>query len=255
VKYLSFVATLSIVLLANAVALLHAARNRSGPPEAGITLTQHELSYWSRVSDQDDSGVSLQLQHSASGEGFWFAVEPWLHRKQLEQLGFKCGVDPTSETAAEYYRRERKRKAYVAFEYNGPGWRSLLEQKKTPDFRKANVSRLVAVDADIDAHKLRARHPDRNSVIILPAVIGISILPSYPAGHLSPRLGGWIDAYPSSIHVPLPFSDQFRRAHWSSAGNPASGPFYRVRLRYGYFFEPQITAVEFTSADPEPIGQ
>lgn len=55
-KHLSLAAAAGLILLANCVVLIHVARNRSGQPEAEMTLTERELSYH---RDSDDSGVNL----------------------------------------------------------------------------------------------------------------------------------------------------------------------------------------------------
>ena len=44
-KHAGVFAPAAIVLLANAFALIHAAINRSGQPEAEIVLTERELNY------------------------------------------------------------------------------------------------------------------------------------------------------------------------------------------------------------------
>jgi hypothetical protein len=88
-----------------------------------------------------------------------------------------------------------------------------------------------------DATRLRARHPDRNSVAILPVVarIGIETGTVRPAG-----LRGWIYEVPTAIHVPRPYSDAFRRLP-----PDRSRVRYRVRLRYGSSLEPWVAGVEF----------
>jgi hypothetical protein len=60
-KRTSLIASAAIVVLANAVALVHAARNRMGTPDAELTLTQRELRYYPSARD-DDSGVALNLE-------------------------------------------------------------------------------------------------------------------------------------------------------------------------------------------------
>ena len=42
-KKATFIAAGSIIVIANAFALIHAVRNRLGSPEAEVTLTQKEL--------------------------------------------------------------------------------------------------------------------------------------------------------------------------------------------------------------------
>jgi len=68
--------------------------------------------------------------------------------RETRNARFDVSVDPSSEDGARHYQRQRARRAFVALEHDG--------------------SHLVAVDADLDPVRLRARHPDRGSVIILP---------------------------------------------------------------------------------------
>ena len=58
-RYGSLLVAATLVLLANTLALIHAARNRAGQPEAEITLTDRELYYHRNL---DDSGVALSLR-------------------------------------------------------------------------------------------------------------------------------------------------------------------------------------------------
>ena len=96
----------------------------------------------------------------------------------------------------------------------------------------------MAIDAASDPVRLRARHPDRSSVIIVPAVIRIGAQPRGAGGPA--RFAGSIQEIPSSIHVPRPFSDAFQR---SPGGNNRAT--YRVHLRYGASLEPWIAGVDF----------
>jgi hypothetical protein len=213
-KKTSLLVSAAIILVANVFALLHAMRNRVGTPDAEITLTQRELRY-SNSYAADDSGVTLYLQWTYPSNF------PWLDQSKLQQLGFACSVNPNSPDAGRYYQRQRSRKVFVALEYDGADPRP---------------SHLVAMDADLDPVKLRARYPGRTAVIIVPAVVGITFDPKS-----SKRVISRIQQLPSSIHVPRPFSDAFRKAAKAAGKKDLS---YRVHLRYGASFEPWITGVE-----------
>jgi hypothetical protein len=70
-------------VVAKGVALLHAARNRMGQPDATITLTEREL----RTEHTDtDSGVSPMLN-------FQIPKGAGLNLAKLTTLGFGCSVD------------------------------------------------------------------------------------------------------------------------------------------------------------------
>ena len=91
----------------------------------------------------------------------------------------------------------------------------------------------MAVDADTDPVRLRARHPDRHSIIVVPALVRI-VWKEGPA-----QVAGWIQEIPSSIHVPQPFSDGFRRLP-----KDRSTVHYQVHVRYGASYEPWIVGVD-----------
>jgi hypothetical protein len=261
-KYTSLAAAVIIVLLSNAFALLHAARNRSGAPDAQIALTDRELTYY---RDADDSGVALNLiwLDLNSRYGPWISPgdnsKPWMNRQVLESLGFDCSVDLSDpSTAASFYARQSPRKGFIALEYDGPGWREWLDSRRRQieqqpalrdSFNERQSSRLVAIDAAGDPAVLRARHPDRSKVVILPAVIQISVTPRQPAAQGRPevpaQLTGWIQQVPYSIHVARPISDKFRALRQTTRGPDQPDPIYRVHLKFGTSLEPWVTGAEF----------
>jgi hypothetical protein len=163
---------------------------------------------------------------------------------------FDCRVDPSDKDASSLYYRQSARTAFVALEYDGPAWRSWIElndrilkaeqalagQQPAVDYQRNETSRLVAIDAARDPSALRARHPDRSRVLIVPAVIRIAVgamlRPQTP-----PILTGYIQEIPSVIHVPRPYSDEFRATPRRNS--------YLVRLRYGQYLEPWVAGVEF----------
>ena len=103
-------------------------------------------------------------------------------------------------------------------------------------------TRLVFIDASSDAARLRGHYPDKGSVIIIPAVIRIGL--ERQSDKRTAQLFGSIHQIPASIHVPLPFSDVFRRLP-SADRNRAK---YRVHLRYGALLEPWIVGVEIPAS-------
>jgi hypothetical protein len=254
-KHASLSAAAALVLLASAFALVHAARNRSGDIETDIVLTQRELYYY---GDPDDSGVALTLRWVDSGAPrYSTAVKPeevearnWLDRKKLTELGFDCHLDPSDKDAYSFYNRQSARTAFAALEYDGPAWQSWIElndrivraeqsgagQQPAVDYQRNETSRLVAIDAARDASALRARYPDRSRILIAPAVIRISVgsiwRPQSPS-----ILTGYLQEIPSVIHVPRPYSDEFRATPRRNS--------YRVRLLYGKYLEPWVAGVEF----------
>jgi Domain of unknown function (DUF4824) len=251
-----------VVLLANLLALLHAARNRMGTPEAELTLTARELTYYSSATVNDDSGVSLHLRWTDPGgfqpwAGYSAARHTWLDREALGRLGFACALDPDSPSAQRYYERQRPRVAYVALEYNGPAWRNWFDeyQRSLAEAKQKGLARyladdgssnshLVAVDADSDPRRLRERHPDRKSVVVIPAVIGVLFeartQDSTAEAPRPARVYGCVRESGSAIHVPLPFSSAFRSF---GRDEPAKDRAYQVNIRYGSQLEPYIINV------------
>lgn len=255
-----------IVLISNAFVLVHVWKNRAGPVETDITLTERELPRDYIPNGEDSVMLNLRwmdppwtaygyaYNSGGSGERPQF-VGLWLDQKTLQELGFDTSIAPSDKKAFEFYQRQRPsvRSAFVALEYEGPAWRKHLEQADRESLEHAGLSQsnmqphsdesdthLVAVDAATDAERLRKRHPDRNSVIIVP---GLAVEWFLPPDYRLPRpalLSGLVQAIPASIHVPRPFSDAFRRL----PGDLRNAK-YRVHLRYGTSFEPWIVGVEF----------
>jgi Domain of unknown function (DUF4824) len=257
----SLLSAAAVVLVANAFTLVHVWRNRSGAVDSDITLTERELTEYYKADDED-SGVSLHLRWTDQWRSLYLLHSPavWLDQKILQEVGFDISVAPSDKAASDFYARQRARRAFVALEYDGPAWRKWMDDVEhqaqqqfqvTPRMEPTNPreisTRLVAIDASSDAARLRGRHPDKGSVIIVPAVIRIVVEPKGAKTAAQPQLHGSIEQIPSSIHVPLPFSEVFRRL---PAGDRNTAT-YRVHLRYGSLLEPWIVGVEL----PAPSSQ
>ena len=242
-------AAAAIVCLTNVAALTLGALNRSGTPDAEMTLTEREL----RLVHQSESTVtSLRLmfvqRFDREGE--------WLTCPKLEALHVSCAPPPAGTDAGRWYARQPPRPAYVVLEYDGPAWqayrnaekRRLEESRRTyksegPDNSDVildGYSHLVAIDADSDAGALRQRYPDPHRYLVVEArvaVYGGGGTPDSP-----PRLSGTItQVSPATINVPKPYSSIFTSMNPSSYGPSADRPpLYWVTLRYGRFHEPWI---------------
>jgi hypothetical protein len=237
----------ALVLLANGFALTHAARNRSGEPEADFVLTGRELP--SRNYRKEDSGVELFLNWLSpdTGSGWQrFQSYTWLQRQKLSELGFDCSMEPSLADSEVFYRRQRARRAFAAFEYNGPAWMKLWDQQEEkarnqnrPDrvAEYLNLSHLVVIDAASDPVALRRRHPDRHSVIILPVAVRIRRMNAIPAMGGRPATPAIVVGYvevSTSVHVPRPFSGLI----------PPHSNEYRVHLRVGSLYDPWVAGIE-----------
>jgi len=238
----SLLAAAGVVVIANAFTLLHVWRNRVGPVEAEVTLTNRELQQSVSAASEDDSGVDLRLVWLDGQQWNSDRYIAWLDSAKLRELGFDTSVPVSDESAQEFYRRQRSRRAFVALEFDGPAWERWFDETEAtrPRDQRQSMTRLIAIDAGRDAERLRARYPDRIQVMIVPASVRISLQPYFAgSGPKFPerpaRLEGWIQDMPDSIHVPLLYSEGFRKSR---------GDLYSVRLRYGRSLEPWIAGVE-----------
>jgi hypothetical protein len=271
VKHSTLIAAAGIIALSNAFALIHAVRNRAGEPEAELALTDRELFYF---ADSDDSGVELTLrwtdpddllahddERAAPGNRRWLDVE------KLREIGFDVDTPLPSEDVWTD-RRLMPRTAFVALEYDGESWRAWAERRrKLASARTVPVpgvdvekelgaaTRLMCIDAGRDAGALRARHPDRAQVLIVPCVIAVYWNPAIPARNGAPaipaRLDGRVQEVPSSIHAPLPFAEEVRALAPTYGANGRMTPSYRVRLRYGRLLEPWVIGVDVDKSPPK----
>jgi len=218
-------------LLVTGVTLADAAVNRRahrGP----MLLSSREA--WAAPTSDDNSAryVYLQYQHYWSGE-------PWLRIDELAALGFDTSVDPASPDAGRFYGRALSREAYVALELDGPAWQQwATEQAQTTarwmkrediSRQREQASRLVAVDAALDAGTLRARYPDPRTHLITRAAIRVHVR---TPERERPRLEGVVEQIrPNSLYV--------GRDH---AGRLVAGK-YEVAVNYGSRLIPWIAAI------------
>jgi hypothetical protein len=178
---------LGVVLLSNAVALGGVWYNRSGEPEAQLQLSERELQrvYGGWLRDEDDGVLRLQLSWQRPGEGWQL---PWLDEAKLHELGY-------SATDEQALRRQPAREVWWVLELDGPLYRSQVEQARQAlavaeaelqvkpesevlrqerddrqrrlQFVEQQASRLMLVDAGVDAQVLRKRWPDRQRQVLL----------------------------------------------------------------------------------------
>lgn len=233
------------VLAANGAALRHAAANRS-QPESEVVLTERELPM--QNSDKDDTGVSLRL---AWGYLNFSDSDEWLNRAKLAELGFDVSADPSKDAVRQRYSSLPPRPAFVALEYDGPAWQRYLinNQRQIERFNPQQASqqleqirmassRLIPIDAALEASVLRRRYPDAARVLIVRATVRVSY--NSTAGW---TWIGYLRPLGSDIHVPLPFSRQLKQAPgavYRAYGSPSR---YRVHLRFGADREPWVAGV------------
>jgi hypothetical protein len=268
-----FLLALALVAAANVVILSAVVYNRSGPPEAQVTLSERELQLPYR-SHAENSGLSLRLTWRTldeDGESHaWRSSPAWLTADKLKGLGF--ALPDATEVAEEgpYARTPLPRKVFVVLELDGPLYREAQERAaaalasarelyemhpENEDLRKAfeaaqkqiererlSASRLFAVDAGRDPGALRKRYEDRTRVIIAEGLVRVD----YPYEDNRRRVRGFIGPLViESIHVPRahrrPLDAILENAR-APMVEPAP-PRYLVELVYGRRFEPWIVSV------------
>ncbi len=208
-----FFAAAAAVAVVNAVVLAGVARNRSGPPEAVVSLDERELALVERPREY--GGVALRLQYQDApldGEdaGWEPPLAPVVDQPALAALGFDCSVAPGDARAAAFYRRALPRPAFVVFTVGGPEWerrvaawqearRAWIDQqvagrrlapdaaarlRAEVDAAPERLSRLLPVAAGRDAEALRRLYPDRGRYLILRGVVRLHHTGAGLHGHL-----------------------------------------------------------------------
>lgn len=135
-----FMLGFALLLLTNLVVLAGVAYNRSGEPDARITLTERELRPWHSYNDEN-SGFALRVAWRISDDQeddhylyysrpqifpYYRGNTEWLDSNKLDALGFdtdeifRRGDDP------DRYKVPISREAYVVLEYDGDAYRRAL---------------------------------------------------------------------------------------------------------------------------------
>ncbi len=282
----------AVIVVANVLTLGAAMWNRAGGPRAELQLTERELQM-PPFREPDDTGILLSFATSDQPPP-WVAftafrknrrlpqmTHPWLDEAKLRELGFRIDLPPDNPAAEDRYARTPPRRAYVAFEFDGPAWRSwlagreraveelraevekglksqqdLADARALLDLDRVARSRLFPVDAGGDVTELMRRCPERARCVVLPGVVAARI--RRPEGQ-PPLLTGEIQTLlvedihvPLSLHAPLlPFlptitEEQFREQTRDDAKlqwPAASPPRYRATLAIGRRLEPWLLSV------------
>jgi hypothetical protein len=273
-------AGLAVILAVSAGTLLGVLWNRTGTPDAVLELEERELIVL--PAEREDSGRAMTWVIDGA-RGLWLHSTPsWLDREKLSRLGFDVSVEPTTPGAERHYQAQPPREVFVALELGGDAyrehlarWQQRLEEeaarvgKAAPTAERraeiarelaaapGTVSRLALVDADRDAAALRARHPDREKVALLRAVLRVRWREDAPGpdlpekarvegmlGNLAPqqltvppRLLAALEALPLEESGPQLFNDE----GVALLGRPSR---YRVRVVFGRSLEPWIESIE-----------
>lgn len=298
----------AIVLATNVFILGAAWWNRSGEPESRLVVTERELEMplW---RDKDETGLILALTLADRPPAAVFRTTrfrndrvppfelPWFDSAKLAALGFDLRA---MESAARNERPEDDlagvpaRRAFVVLEYDGDAWRAWLASREaavaeTRDrvergvedrgklsdaeallaLDRASRSRLVPVDAGLDASALRTKYADRSRYAVVPGFIGARA--TVPEGGTAAIRGTIERVAVERISVPrqllpqlVPFvpqgteNDVNRRAREDAAAArwPApAAPRYRATVAYGRGLDPWLVDVAPVSpAEPGATG-
>lgn len=264
-----------VLLAANIIALLGVVSNRSGNPETLIELTERELRLPYKVREEN-SGLALRLVWRIIGEdedylsyGNW-GSPVWLNAQKLTELGFSIDDTVSSEETPQREKEPLPKEVFIVLEYNGKAYQeavkraegvlenvedSLKVNREDKEFRdrfksakerlereRTSESRLFAIDAGLDASKLRERYSDRAQFIITPGVARLT----YHFNKKKREAVGYISKISvENIYVSLKHRTVFDTilAQDKSRQYELEAPRYLVELAYGSRFEPWIRAV------------
>ncbi|MCC7325172.1 MAG: DUF4824 family protein [Burkholderiales bacterium] len=227
----------ALVLLLTIGGLLGAAAWNRGASRA-FTLTERELALpqlgWRY--DSHDSERVLRLAWRWQQRAEPQDARLWLPDARLRELGFPTGLPAGSSDAANFYDRTLPRTAWVAFEYDGPAWQAVaapLAMRSPYELRTG--SRLVPIDAGLDADRLRERHAS-SAVLVLPAVIRMHYRNDAMRGPSVWAMVKTID--PGDVSVPSRLRDRLERFRSSnpapfSPQTEATDTPYEVTVRVG----------------------
>lgn len=263
---------LALILVTNAVALTGVAFNRSGSPQAVLTLSERELKLpWAGWQEKDeDSSLALTLSWAVDGSFSGDVDHPysrydrtasWLDAKRLRELGFSL-APPGEEWSWNRHSRMQPREMFLLLELEGDSHRRFLaatdawaaeerERAEADPDEKAGArrlehiensvrdahkraTRLNVIDAGLEAEALRAAYPD----IAKFAVLRGSVRPEWRGSTSEGTYVGRIVSLDvESLHVPtglLPVFDGLNR------NNGKSEPAYLVDVAWGKRAEPWI---------------
>ncbi len=263
-KRVGIAAGAGLVIAVNAFVLGRVALNRTGGSEASMTLTERELPVAFSSPQSESSGVALRfdVEHWMP----WFQPGPefdtlgWLDAPKLAELGFDVRLPPKAEEASEFLQRQLARTAYAALEYQGRAWESYREslarryglvagtkpgaafqpsELKVAEQELHHGSRLFIVDVDADCARLRSRHPDRTTHVVVPVKVRAFLdhgRPEEACSSPSCRVRGSVSLVVDELVVPRHLQAAIPAASRSAPGNgaePEPAPRYEVALKSG----------------------
>jgi len=211
-------AAMAVVFVTNAIVLVGAWYNRSGEPDATVTMTERELSLPPQYGMfKEDSGLSLQVEWRVleADETFspyqnYYGRSPGgVNQEKLAELGFDVKEDPDSPDAFRHYNKILPKDVFLVLEYDGAAYRKLLDlsgkhlrdeealaaansgkkefvtraadARKNLEAEQHRRSRLFVIDAGTDPDSLRGRYPDRTRYFIAHGVVRLYLIKVSPS--------------------------------------------------------------------------
>lgn len=269
----------ALIVITNGFILAGVAQNRSGEPEARITLSQRELARprnW--YGDRENSGLSLTLRWRVTAPATEPVYSPyyesrggspaWLDEKRMAELGFDVDRAKDNDARHNAYLSPSERQVLVVLELAGAAWqeaqasarqrlahqeslrqaspeaKNLVEAEKRARDELAQEengnSRLFAVDVGTDLTALRAKYPDRSRYLILKGKLRLHKLVRDNQSSLT----GYLDQLAiHRINVPYALRGAFE-AKPAEANNPVGGPpAFTATVAVGQRLEPWLEAV------------
>ncbi|MDP1652951.1 MAG: DUF4824 family protein [Rhodocyclaceae bacterium] len=276
-------AGIALIVLTNAVALGGVWWNRAAPPESTLTLSERELGLpWRSLRTQENSGLALTLRWRVASldtggdhvSAFTFngGTPEWLDGAKLQTLGFEVG-DPNSDTGRRRFTRQQPRPVIAVLELDGPARQQALGQARENAARHAAAaeanpdskefagraksardalareenwnSRLFAIDAGVDAERLRAQYPDRTHFMLVPATVRPRL---HHPKRGAPQLAGYITRLDNaSLHVPHAMIAPLEGMHARTDGEPGGEDRFNAVVATGHRLEPWIEAIQVVS--------
>ncbi|NOQ41941.1 MAG: DUF4824 family protein [Desulfuromusa sp.] len=266
-----------LLLLVNSLVLGGVMANRTGTPETQIILTERELQLPYR-HHAENSGLSLRLMWRVPGAentSYRWDSPTWFDIAKLEELGFSI---PEAKSGEESYR-ERKRslekEGFIVLENDSPLFLKViraLEQTLEKEQQRLQLdsedqelqarvkeattrlqhervagSRLFAVNAGLNAEKLRELYNNRSRFFLVKGIVNYRYSYTGEGAERKQQIGGYISSLSNkNIHVPRQYRHKFDQitAAESSKSKDNESPRYQVELASGSRFEPWLVAVK-----------
>lgn len=248
----------SVAAAAPLLVVLSSASNRAGEPEAEVELTDRELRLVPLGEGRRWAALRLdwnrELQEDRKEPG-------WLDAAKLAALGFDTRLPEDDPEAPGFYAWQPAREVFLALQHDGPA--AAAVDAAVPE-GSATRSRLHPVDADLDARALRARHPDRRRVLVVPAVVAAechgywdptarTLSAPFLRGTIRRLLvtevqvprgkRGLLDALASGEARPAGAGATSGKATDAAGTPPPAPPRYRVVLQTGRRLQPRVLEV------------